>query len=64
MSENKYISKIISENIVFVDGDIVTVDSLVQIANGYTVRFEEGSSLIGNNQVIEVFGTFEGAGQK
>jgi Ca2+-binding RTX toxin-like protein len=64
MSENKYISGIISENIVFVDGDIVTVDSLVQIANGYTVRFEEGSSLIGNNQVIEVFGTLEAEGQK
>ena len=51
------LSGIIRENMTFESGDFVKLVGKVQIASGYTVTFGAGSSLQGNGNSIEVFGS-------
>ena len=56
------LSGIIRENMTFESGDFVKLVGKVQIASGYTVTFGAGSSLQGNGNSIEVFGSLVIAG--
>ena len=51
------LSGIIREDMTFGSGDVVSLSGNVQIASGYTVTFGAGSSLQGNSEAIEVFGS-------
>jgi hypothetical protein len=53
------LSGIIRENLVFNNNEVVELDGLVQLAEGFTIRFEAGSSLEGKGNAIEVFGSLE-----
>ena len=53
------LSGIIREDMTFNAGDVVSLTGRVQLAEGYTLTWKAGSSLDGNFNAIEVFGSLE-----